>query len=175
MSGNPNLTSPPVISIHREYPFPFGKAILAAAFLIGLVVVWTYGMAHGRNSTLRPAFSMRDGTVLIPESERPLDFCVIGVDPSRSLFCFLPFLQQEALMPPSRFQEIHRQLYWLNFEISHGRLLNALPRSTQIYVALPDPKSVKEADGTEEGLFRGLLEGPLWMDGSRHPGAHPFL
>lgn len=158
MSGNPNLTSPPVISIHREYPFPFGKAILAAAFLIGLVVVWTYGMAHGRNSTLRPAFSMRDGTVLIPESERPLDFCVIGVDPSRSLFCFLPFLQQEALMPPSRFQEIHRQLYWLNFEISHGRLLNALPRSTQIYVALPDPKSVKEADGTEEGLFRGYLK-----------------
>ncbi len=150
-------TTPTVLSLRKANVRPLSRWFLALTFLAGLAAAWTHGLAHG--SLRKTPFTLKDGTVLIPETERSLDLCVIGVDPSRGNFCFLPWLQQKALMPSAQFREIHQQLYWLNFEISHGRLLNALPPSTQIYVALPDPQKVKEADGTEEGLFRGYLKG----------------
>ena len=166
-------TTSPVLPLRAESRLPLGKWFLALAVLAGLAVVWTHGMAHG--SLHKTPFTLKDGTVLIPETERSLDLCVIGVDPSRGIFCFLPFLQQEKSMPSARFREIHQQLYWLNFEISHGRLLNALPLSTQIYVALPDPKEVKEADGSEEELFRGYLKGRCgWTEADIRGRIHFF-
>jgi hypothetical protein len=152
------LALSPVFSFRREDPFSLGKVALIAAVLLGLIWGWPHGTAHGSKTFPPPVLNLKDGTALIPESERSLDVCVIGLDPSRGLFCFLPFLQLEASAPAKEFEEIHRQLYWLNFEISHGRLLNALPKRTQIFVALPDPQSVKQADGKEEGLFRDYLK-----------------
>lgn len=151
------LALSPIFSFRQQKPFPLVRLLFAISVLTGIALVWTRGKAHGRNS-LTPVPVYKNGITLIPESERALDACVIGVDPSRGIFCFLPFLQREASMPAARFKEIHQQLYWLNFEISHGQLLNALPRGTQVYVALPDPKNVKEADGIEESLFRSYLK-----------------
>ncbi|SRR5579871_3698058 len=166
-------TTPTVLPLRRENARPLGRWFLAFTVLAGLTAAWTHGMAHG--SLHKVPVTLKDGTVLVPETERNLDLCVIGVDPSRGNFCFLPLLQQEKSMPPAQFKEIHRELYWLNFEISHGRLLNALPKSTQIYVALPDPQKVKEADGTEEELFRGYLKDRCgWKEGEIKGRFHFF-
>lgn len=168
------LALSPIFSFRQENSSAVVRIILAIIVLAGMALIWNHGNAHGHNS-LMPAPAYKNGISLIPESERTLDVCVIGVDPSRGIFCFLPFLQREASMPAANFKKIHQELYWLNFEVSHGRLLNALPRSTQIYVALPDPRSVKEADGTEEGLFRNYLKGRCgWTEADIRGRIHFF-
>jgi hypothetical protein len=94
---------------------------------------------------------------LIPESERPLDVCVIGLDPNKEAYFFLPDLIQKAGVPSAQINELKKQFYWLNFELSHGQIMNAIPTYTQVFIAVPDPDLVHESKGGEESLFKEYL------------------
>src|SRR5690242_2181328 len=101
--------------------------------LLGCALLSPRGSVQGKIPDSPNGFHMKDGILPLPESERPLDVCVIGVDPGRSPYFSLPFLQKSPGMTDRQFQAFREQMSWLNFEISHGRLLSALPSSTQIY------------------------------------------
>lgn len=89
----------------------------------------------------------------IPESERPMDFAVIGVDSDKFSYFSLPELKPNPSLPTASYNRVREELYWLNFELCHGRVLNALPPQIKLYVALPDPKRVQDATGREEKYF----------------------
>ena len=75
---------------------------------------------------------------LVPEAERPYRRLVIGLD---------PLLKSPYMLPEgSRFEGagqknafVRRQLYWLDWELLHGRILSVLPKRTRLFVAVPDP------------------------------------
>lgn len=153
----------------------YAKVLAVATGLLGFALGWIYGRAHTPEIHPIPAPVYANGITLVPESERPLGFCVIGVEGCELSTCYLPQLQKTASMPESSFQEIRRQWFWLNFEMSHGRILNALPPETQVYVALPDPEKVNDADGSEEKFFLDYLKTRCgWAEGQISKRIHFF-
>jgi hypothetical protein len=115
-------------------------------------------MFYGHSSAPKMKFQTGDNSIILPESERPLEVCVLGVDPDTVPCFFMPELREGRIQDPARDIEIREQLFWLRFELSHGQIFNALPISTLVYVALPDPKFVKESHGWEEGWLKDYLE-----------------
>ncbi len=93
----------------------------------------------------------------IPESERSGHRRVIGLDPHRASYFMLPTLNGPAGADPKTYRDIQRQLYWLNFRFSHGRILPKFQKDTELYVAVPDSKSVTESLGEEQEFFTEYL------------------
>jgi len=93
----------------------------------------------------------------IPESERSGHRRVIGLDPHRASYFMLPTLNGPAGADPKTYRDIQRQLYWLNFRFSHGRILSKFQKDTELYVAVPDSKSVTESLGGERDFFTEYL------------------
>jgi hypothetical protein len=127
----------------------------AILLMLGLMVFffWPRTRTQGVAPLANETFHSQNGLMTIPESERPLDFAVIGVDAESQAYFLLPNIKSNPALLASRYQQIREQLYWLNFELCHGRILNAFPAQTKLYVALPDPEKVKDATGKEERYF----------------------
>lgn len=94
---------------------------------------------------------------LVPEAERPYRRLVIGLDPLLTS----PYMLPEG----SRFEGgnernafVRRQLYWLNWELMHGRILGAIPHRTRVFVAVPDPALHAPGLGDEREEFRAYLK-----------------
>jgi len=121
--------------------------------VVMLIFFWPHIHSAGLASLTKESFRPQNGLVTIPESERPLDFAVIGLDVDSQNHFLLPNFKPNPALSASRCQQVREQLYWLNFELCHGRILNAFPLQTKLYVALPDPKRVKDATGNEEKYF----------------------
>lgn len=79
----------------------------------------------------------REGIFLRPESERLLDTFIIGLDPYGSRYFELPGLDKNPGVKAAEWLELKKQLYWLNFELSHGTLMRLLPGHTHVFVAVP--------------------------------------
>ncbi len=99
-----------------------------------------------------------ENLIMVPESERFMSFAVMGLWPNTSTYYFLPELKKKKGMTDAQLNEVREQFYWLNFELSHGRVIRNLPKYTQFYVALPDRKYVKESLGWEKKLFLQFLK-----------------
>ncbi len=127
--------------------------------LLGFAAFYFWPRTHseGFKPSLSENLQYQEGLMTIPETERPLDFAVIGVDSDRPDYFMLPDMKPSNTFPSPQYEEVREQLYWLNYELCHGRVLNALPPLTKLYVALPDPKRVKEATGREEKYFLDYL------------------
>ncbi len=138
-------------------PLPF----LLGAFLIIFVAAFYFILPRVTSRGIAPlsaeVFHNQDGLMTIPETERPLDFVVIGIDSDNPSFYLLPSITPGPTLPAVDYQKVHEQLYWLNFELCHGRVINAFPPQTKLYVALPDPRRVKGASGNEERYFLDYL------------------
>lgn len=95
---------------------------------------------------------------LEPESDRRLGRIVIGLDANETKYFMLP---ETATLPASeddpRVRHLRRQLYWLNFELSRGRIMSSVPPHTRFFVAVPEPESVPGSRGNEEEVFRDYL------------------
>ena len=142
---------------------------LVLAVLIPLVLALVPG------TRMAPSPPVGFPTNLIPESERPLDVCVIGLEANQPSYFLLPTLKKTSGMASGAFKEIQKQLYWINLELSHGRILSALPATTQLYVALPDSSAVTESLGGEKDLFLGYLEDRChWTEGQIQARIHFF-
>lgn len=101
---------------------------------------------------------------LVPEAERPYRRLVLGLD---------PLLKSPYMLPEgSRFEGagrknafVRRQLYWLDWELLHGRILSVLPKRTRLYVAVPDPRLHSPSLGDEREEFRAYLKARVrWSD-----------
>lgn len=94
---------------------------------------------------------------IVPESERALQRVVIGVQRNVTRYFMLP--STERWDPRSwnpRVAFFRRQLYWLNLELSHGRILSVLPRHSRIFAAVPDP-ALSGSLGNEREVFEDYL------------------
>ena len=96
------------------------------------------------------------GITLVPEAERLYRRLVVGLDPLLTS----PYMLPEG----SRFEAgnernafVRRQLYWLNWELMHGRILSVIPAHTNLFVAVPDPGLHARALGDEKEEFKAYL------------------
>ena len=126
--------------------------LLAAALL-------SAGTLRGEKpaSSFRPVPVPGSDFELQPESERPLEKLVIGLLPQRSEMLAIPGVEPGGLPGGVRATRLRQELYGLNFEIDHGRLLAEVPARSRLFVAVPDPAETPEATGHEEGDFRWYL------------------
>lgn len=85
----------------------------------------------------------------VPEAERGLKACVMGLDPANGEYFNLPKFKPGL----AKAHGWDRQLYWLNFEISHGRLMLLMPPEARIFVAAPD----LGVRGLEATFFKAYL------------------
>ena len=109
----------------------------------------------------------------LPESERDLSACVVGVEPENSQYFLLPTLSDPPSALPG-FDDVRRQVFWLDLELSHGALLQALSRSAQLYVALPAPVG-QGSRREEEGWFQDyLVQRCGWDPADLAPRLHFF-
>ncbi|MFN2385004.1 MAG: hypothetical protein ABR576_01725 [Thermoanaerobaculia bacterium] len=95
---------------------------------------------------------------LEPESDRRLRRLVMGLDANDTRYYMLP---ETGTLPRSendpRVRHLRRQLYWMNFELHHGRILTSVPQQTRFFVAVPEPGSVPGSHENEEEVFRDYL------------------
>ncbi len=125
-------------------------ARLAGAILASLVLV-------GANAAAPPPAGP-DGLTLVPEAERPYRRVVIGLDPLLASPYMLPEGSSFRGLGDPRLVYVRRQLYWLSFELSHGAIVDALPKRTKLFVAAPDPSFHSRALGDEREEFREYLK-----------------
>lgn len=97
------------------------------------------------------------GLKLVPEAERPYRRLVIGIDPLLSSPFMLPEGAAFEGLGDRRLAFIRRNLYWLNYELLHGQVLNAIPKRTRVFVATPDPRLHNKELGDEREEFREYL------------------
>lgn len=96
--------------------------------------------------------------LLVPESERYMSFLVMGLWPRQDEYFFLPKLKRFEDKNGNKPDALEEELYHLNFELSRGEVLRNIPPYTVLYVAVPDPKYVKESRGGEERYFKDYLK-----------------
>ncbi len=102
----------------------------------------------------------------IPEAERSLGRMILGLEPNQTKLFMLP--ETAAWDPRSkdpRVTWLRRQLYRLNFELSHGQIFRHAPAYTRFFIAVPDARTTPESLGNEEAVFREYLKERVgWSD-----------
>jgi len=125
----------------------------AATLLVPGSILLAFGLALAEPSAPAPP----PGLTLVPEAERPYRRLVIGLDPLLASPFMLPEGSNFEGLGDKRLAQIRRQLYWLNFELMHGQIVNAIPKRTRLYVAVPDPRLHARELGDEREEFREYL------------------
>ena len=126
----------------------------AATLLVPGSILLAFGLALAEpSSPVAPA-----GLKLVPEGERPYRRLVIGLDPLLASPFMLPEGSVFEGLGDRKLALIRRQLYWLNFELMHGRIVNAIPKRTHLFVAVPDPRLHARELGDEREEFREYLK-----------------
>lgn len=113
----------------------------------------------------RGFFLPSSGVTLLPESERPLDFIILGTNPENGKYFLLPELKPFPGISPGQMKKLEEGLFCLDLELVHGALLRHLLPNTRVYVAVPDPKRVRDSKGQEKEFFlRYLVKRCGWTD-----------
>ena len=92
---------------------------------------------------------------LLPESERSLGACLVGVEAEQAQYFMLPVLADPPAPLPA-FEDVRRQLYWLNLELSHGQLFKDLSATAQLYVAM-GRSTIQGSHWRDESWFKEYL------------------
>ncbi len=141
----------PFLSVHGGTTL---RAMRTATLLGPGSILLAVGLALAEPSTP----TTPPGLKLVPEAERPYRRLVIGLDPLLASPFMLPEGSHFEGLGNKRLAQIRRQLYWLNFELMHGRILDAIPKRTRLFVAVPDPRLHVPELGDERDEFREYLK-----------------
>lgn len=149
------------------------KRLVVAAALVAAVGIFAW-LRYEANPVEISPFLQRGEWV--PESERSGAHRVIGLGPHKTSYFMLPTITGSAGADETTYREIQRELYWLDFRFTHGVLLPNLDRSTNLYVAVPDPDVYKEFLGSELEFFIEYLAGKRgWSELEIARRIHPFV
>ncbi len=112
---------------------------------------------------------------LSPEAERMFGFVILGLWPNDKTYFLLPDAKWPAGASESERHQVEEELYRLNFELSHGDILEHLPPYTHLYVALPN-RSPKAGPGGKEMRYfvRYLKERHKFTDAELRRRVHYF-
>src|ERR1035437_2601724 len=75
-----------------------------------------------------------DGVLLVPEAERHWSFIILGVWPNQGDYYMLPQISNAKKAPSEQITRLYKELFRLNFELSHGAIITNLPSYTHLYV-----------------------------------------
>ncbi len=128
----------------------------AVSLLVPGSVLLAFGLTLAEPAPAPP--SVPPGLKLVPEAERAYKRVVIGLDPLLASPFMLPPGSSFEALGDKRLAQIRRQLYWLNFELMHGRIVDAIPKWTRLFVAVPDPRLHVRELGDERDEFREYLK-----------------
>jgi hypothetical protein len=126
----------------------------AATLFVPGSILLAFGLALAEP----PSPVVSPGLKLVPEAERSYRRLVIGLDPLLASPFMLPEGSSFEGLGNKYLAEIRRQLYWLNFELMHGRIVEAIPKRTRLFVAVPDPRLHARELGDERDEFREYLK-----------------
>lgn len=148
------------------------RLLLLAALAVGAMAVFAWLSAEPVALEISPHLQPGEW---VPESERSGTHRVIGLGPHKTSYFLLPNVTGPAGADEATYRDIQRQLYWLDFRITHGVLLRNLARDTNLYVAVPDPELCDESLGHEFEFFvEYLAEKNGWSDREITRRVHPF-
>lgn len=94
-----------------------------------------------------------EGLLLRPESERFLDFFLIGLSRVKTDYFMLPKLKSQPGISGDLLEQFGEELYWLDFELSHGGIMRHIPPNTNVFVGVPGDEAARERK-----LFSHYLE-----------------
>jgi hypothetical protein len=102
---------------------------------------------------------------LMPESERPLQRLIIGLEANSTKAYMIPGSDAATPTNKERIRLLRRELYMLRIQLVHGDLMKVMPKHTRLFVAVPDPEYVAESRGNEPELFSTYLKTKAgWTD-----------
>lgn len=154
----------------NDVPIPPGRSRRKVAILAGAAVLVTIlGIAYWINATARERMVPFDPTLypkrmsaeegeltLVPESERPLDRIVIGINQATGKYYLLPFIDRSRGIERKRLETVRKRLYLTDLEICHGYLWGVIPSETRIFVGVPR-NAQGESATLERRWFREYL------------------
>ncbi|MCX7698833.1 MAG: hypothetical protein N2114_05155 [Candidatus Goldbacteria bacterium] len=73
---------------------------------------------------------------IIPEAERNLDYIIIGLWPINEKYVFVPEIKKSKNITNKEFNELKKNIYLLNLELTHGNIFKKIPNYTKIFVGL---------------------------------------
>ena len=110
-----------------------------------------------------------------PESERFLDHLIIGLNRQDNKYFLLPDMSDHTDILGSSVERVSKILFMLDFEFSHGRMMEHVPENTHLYVAVPDPEKGSTQPHYEEKWFKDyLLERAGWSKQRVDSNVHFF-
>jgi len=121
------------------------KVFIALTIIFNLIMTKNVFSSSLWDSTPN-GFYLDDKKVLIvSEAERSLNFVIIGLWPIGEKYVFLPEIKKPAKgVSDKEMTELRKNIYWINFEFTHGNIIRKFPHYTKIFVALP--KSVGDLE-----------------------------
>lgn len=146
--------------------------------LLVIIMLFWFIAAHSEDMLFpfpTGLLAQSDGILLVPEAERHWSFIVLGVWPNQGDYYMLPQISDAKHAPKEQSKRLYKELFRLNFELSHGAIIKSLPEYTHIYVALPDRKFLKISKGGERELFTDYLKERCgWSDEKINRQVHFF-
>ncbi len=74
---------------------------------------------------------------MVPESERPLDRVVVGINQASGHYYLLPVISRWKGVDPRQLETVRRMLYLADLEMCHGFLWGVLPQETRLFIGVP--------------------------------------
>ncbi len=126
-------------------------------FLIG-VVHFTDFSSGGVRKRFVSGIKVEGGDLtILPESERTLEYVVLGLNQNRKDYFMLPTAEDFDGMNPNQRKILRMLLYWTDLELAHGKIWNLLPERTILYIAVPDADKTVNSEGGEREFFKEYL------------------
>jgi hypothetical protein len=97
------------------------------------------------------------GLTLIPESERPLDRVVLGIDRISDSYFLLPKVEFRDGMNPKQLEMVREMMYWVDLELSHGHMWNLFPADSVLYIGVPVRSDNGQSSSRERKWFEEYL------------------
>jgi hypothetical protein len=142
-------------------------AVLAVLALAVAVLLLHRSRDDGRRTFDPTAYPRRlaveDGNLtLVPESERPLDRIVVGINQASGHYYLLPVISRWKGVDRRRLETVRRMLYLSDLETCHGFLWGVLPPETRVFVGVPVTEEGKTSPVERRWFKQYLVERWGW-------------
>lgn len=155
--------------------FVFATAVAVCLWAREGVAVPATNTLPGSKDTRILEYRPEEQVYIRPESERFLDHLIIGLNRQDNKYFLLPDMSRHGVELGSSLEKVSKILFMLDFEFSHGRIMEHVPQYTHLYVAVPDPEKGSSQPHHEERWFKDyLIERAGWSKQRVDSNVHFF-
>lgn len=156
------------------------KVLFTAALALSVVPRGSFAVPPtnslpGANDPRILEYRPEEGVYIRPESERYLDHLIIGLNRQDNKYFLLPDVSEHTAQLGKSLERVSKILFMLDFEFSHGRIMQEVPSYTHLYVAVPDSVKGSSQLHNEEKWFKDyLIERAGWSKQRVESNVHFF-